>query len=279
MGCEVLVAGASRAEQRAVERLFAEREKRFSRFIAASELNRVNARSGRPTRVSPDFAGLLELALAGARQTAGLVDPTLGRSLEAAGYDRDFSSLRDDPRPPGAARRGCFAEVRVRGTVIWVPAGVQLDLNGVVKGKTVDDALALLRGEGFISAGGDLAVRGGVAVALPGGGAVQLLSGALATSGRDRRRWLRGGERQHHLLDPENGRPSASPWETVTACGASCLGADLAAKAGFLLGEDGPGRLDQWGLPGWFVGPGSEPVANAAWRRSVPSPAAAAACI
>jgi thiamine biosynthesis lipoprotein len=278
MGCEVLVAGASRAEQRAVEQLFAERDQRFSRFIAASELNRVNARSGCATRVSREFAELLELALTGAEQTGGLVDPTLGGSLEAAGYDRDFSLLRDDPRAPGAASGGCWSAVRVRGRIVSVPPGVGLDLNGVVKGKTVDDALALLDGEGYVSAGGDLAVRGGGVIGFPGGGAVHLLAGALATSGRDRRRWSRGGERQHHLLDPASGRPSDSPWETVTACGASCVGADLAAKAGFLLGEAGPARLDDWGLPGWFVDRDGRPVANAAWRSKVAGEAEATAC-
>ena len=72
--------------------------------------------------------------------------------------------------------------------------GVRLDLNGVVKGQTVDDALTLLGGEGFVSAGGDLATRGTVVAALPRGGTVNLVRGALATSGTNRRRWLRAGK-------------------------------------------------------------------------------------
>ena len=48
--------------------------------------------------------------------------------------------------------------------------GVQLDLNGVVKAAAVDDALRLLSGPGFVSAGGDLATTRPLDVALPGGG-------------------------------------------------------------------------------------------------------------
>lgn len=267
MGCEVLVAGATEAKRREIERLFAARELRFSRFVARSELNRVNRAAGRAVRVSREFAEMLELALAAAEQTDGLVDPTLGRALEAAGYDRDFALLADDPRPPGAAAPGALGSVRLARRLVFVPAGVQLDLNGVVKGKTVDDALELIEGDGFVSAGGDVAARGGAVVGVPGGAAVRLVGGALATSGQDRRRWRRGGELQHHLIDPATGRPAASPWQTVTACAASCVGADIAAKAGFLLAERGPERLEEWGLAARFVEPGGDVVTTAAWER------------
>jgi thiamine biosynthesis lipoprotein len=83
-----------------------------------------------------------------------------------------------------------------------------------------------------------------------------LLSGGLATSGRTKRRWVRGGEEQHHLIDPRTGRPSTSRWDEVSVCGATCLAADVAAKAAFLLGDDGPDWLDERNLPGRFVARG-----------------------
>lgn len=275
MGCEVVVGGASPSGRRAIERLFEQRERRFSRFVDESELSRVNARAGTVTRVSAQFAELLELALAAAIETAGLVDPTLGAALVAAGYDRDFDELRDDGRAPERGPCGCWTSVRLVGGRLLVPAGVQLDLNGVVKGRTVDDALALLDGDGFVSAGGDLATRGGVDVAIPAGGAVRLARGGLATSGRDRRRWSRAGTRQHHLIDPRTGTPSESPWLQVTVCASSCLGADIAAKAAFLLGDEGPAWLDRRGLAGRFVDESGGGVATRAWSGAV---AGALAC-
>jgi FAD:protein FMN transferase len=277
MGCDVVVAGASRREQVAIERLFAERDRTFSRFLPGSELNRVNAAAGSPVRVSQAFVEMLDVALAASRETGGLVDPTLGAELEAAGYDVDFASLVDDPRPAAVAVAGRErVEVRLDGRSLVVPSGTRRDLNGVVKGKTVDDALALLDGEGFVSAGGDLAARGAIVAALPGGGTVNLARGALATSGTDRRRWLRGGRLQHHLIDPDTGSPASSPWEQVTVCGLSCVAADVAAKAAFLLGAGGPAWLDVRGLPGRFVAAAGDVVVNLAWQRSLER---AAACI
>ena len=267
MGCGVVVRGATRRELRAIERLFAARERTFSRFREGSELNRVNAAAGQPTLMSSLFAELLAVALEARRETSGLVDPTLGAHLEAAGYDRDFSLLEEQGSPPATLPVG--ASVRLEGATVIVPAPVRLDLNGVVKGRTVDDALSLMNGDGFVSAGGDIAARGKITVALPGGGTVALLQGALATSGTDRRRWVRAGRPQHHLIDPRTGSPSLSPWQQVTVCAATCVGADIAAKAAFLLGAAGPAWLDARALPGRFRTADGRALVNRSWQRSL----------
>jgi thiamine biosynthesis lipoprotein len=209
--------------------------------------------------VSPLFARMVEAALRAREATGGLVDPTLGAALEAAGYDRDFAELGPSDRLVAAAPPGSVA---LYGRVL-VARG-RLDLNGVVKAAAVDDALRILSRAGFVSAGGDLATNAPLEVELPGGGSVRLVVGGLATSGRTKRRWLRGNVEQHHLIDPSTGRPSASPWEEVTVCGATCLAADVAAKAAFLLGDDGPDWLDERGLPGRFLAEGRL-LENASW--------------
>jgi FAD:protein FMN transferase len=267
MGCEVVVSGGTPTEHLAIERLFSERELMFSRFLPQSELNRVNASAGCPVVVSSMFADTLRIALEAAEDTEGMVQPTLGAALEGAGYTRDSLLLEPDPWPPAPARPS--SPVLTLGRVVMLAAGAKLDLNGVVKSRAVDDAVALLTGKGFVSAGGDLAARGELTVALPGGGAVSLRRGGLATSGRTKRWWLRGGRVQHHLIDPETGLPSASPWSQVTACGATCLAADVAAKAGFLLGERGPGWLDRKSIPARFLNNGGDVTLNKTWRASM----------
>jgi FAD:protein FMN transferase len=273
MGCDVVVAGAMPAELARVEALFEERDRTFSRFRPESELNRVNAARGRFVRVSAQFARAVAVALELAVATRGVLDPTLGAAIEAAGYDDDFSRLRrDDPRPAGDAAPGCWRRVRATSFGVQLPPGVRLDLNGVVKAMAVDDALALLDGDGYVSAGGDLAARGELTVAVPGGDAVRLVAGGLATSGSGKRRWLRGGETHHHLIDARTGRPAASPWEQVTACGASCLAADAAAKLGYLLGRRGPEELEARGIAAQFVDPDGVVVENRCWRDAVGEP-------
>jgi len=267
MGCEVLVGGGTWAERTAIQRLFAEREVVFSRFLPRSELNLVNASAGRVIMVSPLFARTLRVALEAAEETEGLVRPTLGGALEAAGYTRDSSVLAPDPTPRAPSPRS--GSVFALGRFVGLDTGVTLDLNGVVKALAVDDAIALIAGDGFVSAGGDMATHGELTVALPGSGSVALREGALATSGSTKRWWLRGGSVQHHLIDPRTSRPAQTPWSQVTACGASCLAADIAAKAGFLLGERGPTWLDRKGIPARFLTADDEVTVNAAWRLGV----------
>jgi FAD:protein FMN transferase len=274
MGCEVVVAGASAAQLVQIRALFEERDSVFSRFREDSELRRVNSAGG-GVLVSPSFAQAVEAALWARDVTEGLVDPTLGSAIAAAGYDRDFAELVPDPRPAGPAAPARPGAVSLLGRVLVLRGGAQLDLNGVVKAMAVDDATALLDGPGFVSAGGDLATRGEVDVALPRCGAVRLHAGGLATSGRTKRHWQRGGEEQHHLIDPATGLPASGPWEEVTVCGATCLAADVAAKAAFLLGETGPAWLDAHGLPGRLVAVDGAVLENESWLASVSGEAAA----
>jgi FAD:protein FMN transferase len=238
MGTTIVVGGAREHERRAIEGLFAEWERIFSPFRPDSELSAVNRASGRLVQVSPLFAETVTIALRAARSTEGMVDPTLG----------------------------VWPQVRVIGRLVQVPEGVSLDLNGVVKSLAVDAALEYISGEGYVSGGGDLASRGALTVELPQGGSVLLRRGALATSGTSKR--------GRHLIDVRTRRPSDSPWREVTACGATCLDADVAAKAGFLAGEGGSAWLDRRGIPARFISQEGDVTCNDAWRTGVREPEA-----
>jgi thiamine biosynthesis lipoprotein len=270
MGVEVVVGAEDQASRDAVRRLVYQWECIFSRFRGGSELNRVNASPCDVIVVSETFARGVRAALAVARATNGLVDPTLGAALLAAGYDRDFDLLGADPRPTGSPVPGTWRSFSLAGRLLSRPHGTLLDLNGVVKGLVVDEALRLLPERSFVAAGGDLATNSQVVVSLPGGGAVRLESGGLATTGRTERRWLRGGVEQHHLIDPQTGSPSRSRWDEVTVAASSCLSADVAARAAFVLSDEGPGWLDERGLPGRFLADGTA-FENDAWRLALSS--------
>ena len=275
MGVTVEVGGADRSRFEEIRALFAAREAVFSRFLSGSELSRLNRSDASVVEVTPVFARAVTAALAAAHHTHGLVDPSLGAALEAAGYDRDFAELRQDDRPPGPSHPGSWRAVAIVGEILFRPAGTKLDLNGVVKSMAVDDAVALLPGDGYVSAGGDLATHGEMDVLLPSGGTVALSGGGIATSGSSRRRWIRGGELQHHLIDPRTGRPARSCWTDVTVAAGSCLAADVAARAAFILAEDGPGWLDDRGLAGSFVAPEGVWAENRTWHELTTFSAAA----
>ena len=228
MGCDVAVAGGEPVTVAAVLERW---EAAFSPFRPESELSRVNRSPERILGVSPLFAHVLRVALDMATETEGVVDPTLC---------------------------GRWPEVVLSNQLLSRPPGLALDLNGVVKALAVDEAAATLDGPGFVSVGGDLAVRGPVDVALPAGGAIRVVSGGLATSGT--------ASRGAHLVDTATGSASDSCWEQVTASGATCLDADVAAKAAFLLAERGPDWLETRGIPGRFIAVDGEVVENGAWH-------------
>lgn len=265
MGCEI---ACEVDDPAAVRDQFEDRDARFSRFRVHSELNAVNATRAAAVCVSAPFAELLGVALGAARATAGLVTPAVGAAVLAAGYDRDFDELPADGPEPAPPAVPSFRSLSLRGRLLVRAERVLLDLNGVVKGKTVDDALALAGG-GWVSAGGDLATTVPVRVGLPGGGMIVLTGGGVATSSVAVRRWRRGGTERHHLIDPATGRPSDSPWRDVTAVAGSCLAADVAAKAALLLGPAGPAWLDRRGLAGRFVARSGRVVVNEAWRQAI----------
>jgi thiamine biosynthesis lipoprotein len=270
MGCDVVLSDGSSHEP--VRSLFAERDRRFSRFLEDSELNRVNATRSGVTVVSEELASMLALALDAARATGGLVTPTVGGAVLASGYDRDFATLPLDGGPVEPGRVPAHESVSLRGRILLRVEPVVLDLNGVVKGRTVDDALAVLGRDrpegGWVAAGGDVATSVPIQVGLPAGGTVTLHAGGLATSSVVTRSWRRGGERQHHLIDPATGSPSRTPWRDVSVAAKNCVAADVAAKAALLLGHAGPSWLDRRGLPGRFVDGRGAVHLNETWRQA-----------
>ncbi len=268
MGCQIMVADGAPVDD--LRRLFDARDQRFSRFLEASELNRINATPSGVAVVSEELASMLSLALDAARATEGLVTPAVGGAMLAAGYDRDYSLISPDGAAVEPVAVPPVSCITLRGRVLLRVEPVILDLNGVVKGKTVDDALELI-GEGWVSAGGDLATTYPIVVGLPGGDVVTLERGGLATSSVANRAWLRGGERQHHLIDAATGAPAWTPWQDVTVAAPTCLIADVAAKAALLLGDAGPSWLDERRFAGRFVDHEGVVTTNESWARRRPA--------
>lgn len=258
-----------------VERELAAVDVACSRFREDSELSQLNRANGRPMEVSQLFLEALQAAVRAAELSDGLVVPTIGVAMREAGYDTDFDHIERvanlagrSPRPvPGVGA----LKIDHLASKVRLAAGVEIDLGATAKALAADRAAAaVLRFTGsgvLVSLGGDLAIageapHGGWPVhiaedhAAPVGAAgetIHLTSGGLATSSTTVRRWVRGNEEMHHILDPATGLPARIHWRTATVGAGSCLDANIASTAAIVMGPAAPRWLEQRRLPARLV--------------------------
>lgn len=89
--------------------------------------------------------------------------------------------------------------------------------------------------------------------------------GGLATSGTAARRWRRGDQVLHHIIDPVTGVPARSCWRTVTVVADTCLEANVASTAAVILGTAAPRWLGDRGLHARLLAEDGEAVAVGDW--------------
>ena len=208
----------------------------LTRFDPASELSRLNANA--VLDAGPELREVVRLALEGRSNTGGRFDPTVHDAVAGAGYDRTFAELPDDgPAPSGGSP--CGGGVRLSGRRIELDEGVRLDLGGIGKGYAAEHAATVLSAAGpcLVNAGGDIALRGTWTIGVDEGLTLELTGGGLATSGRDRRTWRRGGKELHHLIDPATGEPAACDLLRASVVARDAIQAEIWAKALFLAGS------------------------------------------
>jgi thiamine biosynthesis lipoprotein len=237
---ELLLDTGRSAESKAAfaraEREFERLEALLSRFRPDSELSALNRRGA--FDAGPELVEVTRLAVEARDRTGGLFDPTVHDALVAAGYDRTFDDVAAEGPAAPAAR--CGGGIRLDGSRIELERGFRLDLGGIAKGYAVDRAARILVGVApcLVNAGGDLACYGrpwpvGVETG-EGTLTLELDRGAIATSGRDRRRWRRGGAEAHHLIDPGTGVPADGDFLRVTVVANTAVEAEVLAKSVFL---------------------------------------------
>lgn len=277
----LLVLGADPACLDRARARLEEMESRWSRFLADSELSRVNSGGGRTVRVSVETAQLVRRSVEAWRCTGGLYDPTVLPALEAAGYDRTFPEV-EAQAPTQAATAGTPAPgcggivvtVDELGGTVRLPPGVRLDLGGIGKGYAADQTVFELRQMGAsgacVNLGGDVRVSGAspalagwiVGITDPFGDedssdaltGVALANGAVTTSSRTRRRWRRGTREMHHVLDPRTGQPARTGLAAVSVVAAEAHWAEVFAKSVLVAGLDaGRQLLDSHGLAALLV--------------------------
>jgi thiamine biosynthesis lipoprotein len=248
---------------------FREVEQRCSRFDPVSELVRLCGHVGEPVEVTPLLYRAIEFAVAVAEASGGAFDPTIGRRLEAAGFNENYRTGERSGSGTGPTPTSTYRDILLdppRRTVMFRRPTL-LDLGAVAKGLAIDLAAQELRpfGNFAINAGGDLFVQGSNAAGEPWTVGIRhpreddamfetlhLSDFAVCTSG-DYERRRSDAEQGHHILEPKTGH-SAGQTVSATVIAPTAMAADALATAAFVLGPaEGLAFLERQGVEGLIV--------------------------
>lgn len=267
-------------------------EARWSRFRGDSDLCRMNAAAsvgGPPVAVHRSTLVAVDAAIDAAQRLYPFFDPTVLAALEAAGYDRTFLEVPASgpdlvaDRAPAPGVDGI--EVDHESGTVRLPLGVRLDLGGVGKGLAADLVAEGLVDRGArgaaVGIGGDVRTCGDApagALDSPHAGRwpIEVLdpfaaepepsvaflahlaevdgANAIVTSTRRFRRWERGGEAWHHLIDPRSGRSASGDVDAAIVIGGAAAWAEAVAKAALVAGSvAGAALVEAAGCHGWLA--------------------------
>ena len=229
----------------------------MTRFRGDSDIGRANARASRDgVTVGRETAEVIEAALRWASASEGRFDPAIGAASELW----DVTNRREPPPAEAVQRlagRSFWRQVDIErrfetGTVRYGAPDLHLDLGGIGKGYSLDRAVRALRAHGIehavVNLGGDLYALG----ESPEGGpwrvgikspddlgsvarTLEVSNRAVATSGDYERFFRYGGERFHHLIDPQTAAPRRTRMRSVTVLADRCIDAEPCAVSVFGL--------------------------------------------
>lgn len=236
-------------ERRArVEAVVAEFDATWSRFRDDSVVSRL-AQSGGTVTTPADAVAMLDAYCELSAATAGAVNPLVGASLSALGYDASYSLSAGDPV---AAPQDWPEVLSWDADRMSLASAALIDIGALGKGRLVDlvaTAVDDVEGALVVDAGGDMAVRGETRVGLEHPfdstkaiGIATVRDQALCASATNRRAW---GDGLHHVLDARTGIPVRT-WAATWAFAPDAMHADAVATALFFDG--GPALAERWGV-------------------------------
>lgn len=259
-------------------------QKELSWRLESAEVACINADAGAgPTTVSPAMAEWLERCLKVSEESAGAFDVSIGLLSRlwdidawAAEYPQDYELPEQEEIAQALAAAGwqkIRLESQAEGTLVSIPAEMQLDLGAVGKGVALDEIRGVLeeheevRGA-VISVGGSILIYGSkpeggtwqIAVTDPldpakSVGVLTLDGGYCVSTSGDYERYVEvDGVRYHHILDPRTGSPARSDVAGVTIVTKDGFLSDALSTACFVLGqEEGQKLLEKYDAEGLFV--------------------------
>jgi thiamine biosynthesis lipoprotein len=222
-------------------------------------------------------AGVLEvvrMGLALAEDSGGAFDPTLEPLLNLWGFGPQARVERvpSAEQLAEARQRSGYRHLRIEGQQLCKDVDLQLDLNSIAAGYTVERIVGRLHelgvGSYLVDVTGELKAAGKkpdgqpwrIAIEAPRDDQrvaqkiLQLDGYGISTSGDYRNYFEENGVRYSHTLDPQTGAPITHTLAAVTVADPSTLRADGLSTVLMVLGpERGMAYAEQAGIAAFFV--------------------------
>ncbi len=232
-------------------------DQKYSHFRNNNFISRLQISAQQPGGVIVDAetSALLDYAETQFKLSQGLFDITAGR-LARLWHKRD--KLPSPINLNKALQHTGWSKLQWQDQHLTMPAGMQLELGGLVKEYAADRAALLLKrknmSSAFVELGGDIHVTGShpggqpwnMGIRKPGCrhsrndkaiASIPITAGGLATSGDYERSSLINGKRYGHIINPKTGWPVNS-FNSVSVIAPSCLLAGSISTLAMLMGQD-----------------------------------------
>lgn len=247
-------------------------DRKYSHFQKNSFISRLQISAQQPGGVNVDTetSALLDYAATQFKLSKGMFDITTGR-LARLWHQRDHLPLPINLNE--ALQHTGWTKIQWRDQHLTMPAGMQLELGGLVKEYAADRAALVLKRKNmhsaFVELGGDIHVTGPRPDGKPWNmgirkpdyqrskktraiASIPITAGGLATSGDYERSSLINGKRYGHIIDPKSGWPVNS-FQSVSVFAPSCLLAGSISTLAMLMEQEaGLGVLQNSGLT-WLI--------------------------
>jgi thiamine biosynthesis lipoprotein len=241
-----------------VEKILSDFDMSLSLYKDSSVISRIN----RNEDVVPDeyFKEVFKQSVYISEITDGAFDITVGPLVKAWGFGPDsHKNFTEAKRDSLMKLVGMDKVSLVNGKLVKSDPAINLDVNAIAQGYSVDVLCSFLDKKGFsnylIEVGGEVRARGTKAGAhwrigidkpadnnmSPGEtlqAIIRISDKALATSGNYRKFYVENGVKYSHTIDPKTGYPAKNNLLSATILADDCATSDGIATACMVMGMD-----------------------------------------
>lgn len=243
-------------KQSSIDSIFRDFDLTASLYVDSSIICKINR--GENPELNNNFITLINKSKEISLKTDGYFDITVGPLVRAWGFSKENGINPDSSVVDSLKRLIGYQRIKiVNNKLQFDTAGMQIDMNAIAKGYSVDLVSDFFESRGInnyiVEIGGEVRTAGKkpdgspwvVGIERPAETAISeqvvfrklALSGmSIATSGSTRKFYIKDGVKYSHTIDPKTGYPVSHSLLSVTVITKKCIDADAYATAFMVMG-------------------------------------------